>query len=187
MTKKHHHDEHGDHEHHKDATAHTADDWQAQLKTCQEACESLEQKAQANWEKFIRVTADMENVRKRASKDVENAHKFALEKFMKELVPVLDSLEQGLVAVPASETADEAFNAVYQGIDLTHKQLVSVLEKFGLVTLFPEGEHFDPHVHEAMLMQPGSGHPSGTVLTVVQRGYQLNGRLIRAARVIVAQ
>ena len=195
MTKKHHEHEH-DHGHahsgqhhdkdHSDHKKHTVEELAAELAASQAAIAELEQKAEANWDKFIRVTADMENVRKRAHNDVDNARKFALEKFMHELIPVLDSIEQGLLSAQ-SDSADATFASVYQGLELTHKQLYSVLHKFGLVVLTPEGEKFDPHLHEAMLMQPGSGQPSGIILTVVQKGYQLNGRLVRPARVIVAQ
>lgn len=188
MTKKHHEHEH-DHAHHHGHGEHkprTPEELAAELAASQEAITQLEQKAEANWDKFIRVTAEMENVRKRAHNDVDNARKFALEKFMHELIPVLDSIEQGLLSAQSDNT-DAAVASVYQGLELTHKQLYTVLHKFGLVALTPEGEKFDPHLHEAMLMQPDSGQPSGVILTVIQKGYQLNGRLVRPARVIVAQ
>ncbi len=193
MTKKHH--DHG-HPHqdgeqqdkaHVKPTADTPEALAEALAASQEAMTQLEQKAEANWEKFIRVTAEMENVRKRAHNDVDNARKFALEKFMGELIPVLDAIEQGLLAATRPDAVDATVASVYEGLELTHKQLYTVLHKFGLVVLAPEGEKFDPHLHEAMMMQADSGQPSGIILTVIQKGYQLNGRLVRPARVIVAQ
>ena len=193
MTKKHH--DHG-HPHqdgeqqdkaHVKPTADTPEALAEALAASQEAMTQLEQKAEANWEKFIRVTAEMENVRKRAHNDVDNARKFALEKFMGELIPVLDAIEQGLLAATRPDAVDATVASVYEGLELTHKQLYTVLQKFGLVVLAPEGEKVDPHLHEAMMMQADSGQPSGIILTVIQKGYQLNGRLVRPARVIVAQ
>lgn len=191
MTKKHHGHDHAHDGHHDKADAetraHTPEELAAELAASQEAIAQLEQKAEANWDKFIRVTAEMENVRKRALNDVDNARKFALEKFMNELIPVLDSIEQGLLAAGQPDSVDATVASVYQGLELTHKQLYTALHKFGLTVLAPEGEKFDPHLHEAMMMQPDSGQASGIILTVVQKGYQLNGRLVRPARVIVAQ
>lgn len=191
MTKKHHHHEQGEEHPHAHSSEHHhkhgSEDLAKQLSECQEAMKLLEQKSEANWDKFIRVTAEMENVRRRAHTDVDNARKFALEKFMHELVPVLDSIDQGLTTALQADSGEASIAAVFKGLELTQQQLFSVLQKFGLTVLAPEGEKFDPHLHEAMLMQPDSGQASGIIITVVQKGYQLNGRLIRPARVIVAQ
>ena len=141
----------------------------------------LEKKAEENWDRYLRAAAEVENVRKRASRDVENAHKFALEGFSRELLSVKDSLEMGLAA---AESAD--VESLLQGKEATLKLLATVLERFGVTEVDPEGEPFDPELHEAMTMQPSADAEPGSVLNVVQKGYVLNGRLLRPARVIVA-
>jgi molecular chaperone GrpE len=141
----------------------------------------LQAKADDNWEKYLRAAAELENVRKRAARDVENAHKFALERFATELLAVRDSLEMGLAA---GEDAD--VESLRQGKEATLKQLITILERFGVEELDPQGEPFDPTMHEAMTMQPSDEVEPGSVLTVFQKGYALNGRLLRPARVVVA-
>jgi molecular chaperone GrpE len=143
--------------------------------------EELQAKADENWDRYLRAAAEMENVRKRASRDVEHARKFALESFGREVLGVKDSLELGLAA---AETADAA--ALIAGSEATLKLLSTTLERFGVVELDPVGEPFDPEMHEAMTMQASAEAEPGSVLTVVQKGYALNGRLLRPARVIVA-
>ena len=140
----------------------------------------LQAKADENWERYLRASAEVENIRKRAGRDVENAHKFALERFGKELLAVKDTLEMGLAVEGASvETLLEGSNA-------TLKLLGSTLERFGIVEVDPAGEPFDPEFHEAISMQPSDDVEPGSVVTVVQKGYTLNGRLLRPAMVIVA-
>jgi len=141
----------------------------------------LQAKVDENWEKYLRAAAELENVRKRAARDVENAHKFALERFALELLAVRDSLEMGLAA---GEDAD--IESLRQGKEATLKQLVTVLERFGVEELDPQGEPFDPSMHEAMTMQPSADVEPGSVVSVFQKGYALNGRLLRPARVVVA-
>ena len=141
--------------------------------------EDLQAKADENWNRYVRAAAELDNVRKRAARDVENAHKFALERFSKELLAVRDSLEMGL----AHESADA--KSLKEGSEATLKVLTSVLERFGIVEVNPVGEPFDPEFHEAMTMQPAPDSEPGSVLTVVQKGYTLNGRLLRPAMVIV--
>ena len=137
--------------------------------------------ADENWDRYLRASAELENVRKRASRDVEKAHKFALERFCNELLAVKDSLEMGLA------TADKAdVQSLLAGKEATLKLLTTTMERFGVVELNPEGEPFDPQEHEAMSMQPSSEVEPGSVLTVFQKGYALNGRLLRPARVVVA-
>ncbi len=145
--------------------------------------EALQVKADENWDKYLRALAELDNVRKRATRDVEKAHKFALEPFARELLNVRDSLEMGLSAAAEASEAE----AVLAGFEATLKQLVAMMERFGISELDPEGEPFDPQEHEAMTMQPATGVEPGTVLTVFQKGYALNGRLLRPARVVVAQ
>ena len=137
--------------------------------------------ASENRELYLRAAAELENYRKRASRDLEQARRFALEKFAAELLPVIDSLELGLEA-GAGATAE----ALLEGKQATLRLLQAALERFGVEPVDPAGEPFDPQLHEAMTMQPSATAEPGSVLTVLQRGYQLNGRLLRPARVIVA-
>jgi molecular chaperone GrpE len=146
-----------------------------------EAITELKALADENWDKYVRAAAELENVRKRATRDVENAHKFALERFCTELLAVKDSLEMG---VAAADKADA--QSLLEGKEATLKLLAATMERFGVVELDPEGEPFDPQQHEAMTMQPSADVEPGSVLTVFQKGYALNGRLLRPARVVVA-
>ena len=145
------------------------------------ALAELQAKADENWDRYLRAAAEVENIRKRASRDVEHARKYALENFGRDLLAVKDSLEMGL-AVGESADAD----SLLQGSEATLKLLTGTLERFGVIELDPEGEPFDPELHEAMTMQPSADVEPGSVLTVIQKGYSLNGRLLRPARVIVA-
>lgn len=141
----------------------------------------LQAKVDENWEKYIRAAAELDNVRKRAARDVENAHRFALERFAGELLAVRDSLEMGLAAGD-----DIDVESLRQGKEATLKQLVAIMERFGVEELDPQGEPFDPTMHEAMTVQPSADVEPGSVLTVFQKGYALHGRLLRPARVVVA-
>ena len=145
------------------------------------ALAAAQAKADENWNLYLRAAAEVENVRKRATRDVENAHKFALENFSRELLAVVDSLEMGLAA---AEDADAA--ALREGSEATSKLLRTTLERFGVSEVDPEGEPFDPELHEAMSMMPSPNVEPGSVAQVIQKGYVLNGRLLRPARVIVA-
>jgi molecular chaperone GrpE len=142
----------------------------------------LQAKADENWDNYLRAAAELENVRKRATRDVDNARKFAIERFGAELLAVRDSLELGL-------QADEEAGAeqLRVGSEATLKLLATTMERFGVVEIDPQGEPFNPELHEAMTMQPSAEVEPGTVLTVFQKGYTLNGRLLRPARVVVAQ
>lgn len=139
-------------------------------------------RADENWDRYLRAAAEIENVRKRAERDLENARKFAIERFATELLAVRDSLELGLAA--AEESA--APETLLEGTRTTLRQLAGVMERFGMAEVDPEGEPFDPMLHEAMTTQPSADHEPGTVLIVYQKGYTLNGRLLRPARVVVA-
>ena len=143
--------------------------------------EELQAKADENWDRYLRAAAETENVRKRATRDVEHARKYALENFGRELLAVKDSLEMGL---EAAATADA--DSLREGSEATLKLLATTLERFGIAEVDPEGEPFDPELHEAMTMQPSADVEPGSVITVIQKGYSLNGRLLRPARVIVA-
>jgi len=141
-------------------------------------------KADEHWEQCLRLQAELENLRKRSERDLVQAHKFALEKFAVELLPVRDSLEMG-VAAAAEESA--SVEHLREGSELTLKMLTSALEKFNIKEINPLNEKFNPEYHEAMSMQERADVPSNTVVTVVQKGYLLNDRLIRPAMVIVSR
>jgi len=130
----------------------------------------------------LRVLAELDNIRKRAQRDVEQAHRYALEKFAGELLPVKDSLDLG---VENAGKADAA--ALAEGQAATARLLAKAMEKAGIIELNPVGEPFDANLHEAMAAQPSDTAEPNSVLAVIQRGYTLNGRLLRAARVIVAR
>ena len=139
--------------------------------------------ARDNWDRFVRAQAEMDNLRKRLERDVENAHKYALERFAGELLPVRDSLELGLAA--ASGDADVA--RIREGIELTLKMLGQAMTRFGIAEVNPEGERFDPDRHQAMSMQENTDLPPNTVVAVMQKGYLLHDRLLRPAMVIVSR
>ena len=132
----------------------------------------------------LRAAAEEQNVRRRAQRDVENAHKFALEKFANDLLPVVDTLERALDAQSGDE---EAAKAMREGVELTLKMLLDALKKHGVEQLDPVGEPFNPQEHEAMSMQPNPDMEPNTVMAVLQKGYSLNGRLVRPAMVIVSK
>lgn len=143
-----------------------------------------EARATDNWDRLLRLQAEMENQRKRAQNDVTKARKFALEGIVGDLLPVKDSLEMGLAAAEA-EDADP--KAIVTGAELTLKMLAQVFEKNNIVEVNPVDEKFDPEFHQAMSMQEVEGKPSNTVASVMQKGYTLNDRLVRPALVMVAK
>jgi molecular chaperone GrpE len=141
-------------------------------------------KADDHWGQVVRLQADMENLRKRSERDLENAHKYALDRFANELLPVRDSLEMGLAAFDA-EGADR--DKLREGVALTLQMLTTALDKAAINEVNPQDERFDPDFHQAMSMQERADVEPNTVVTVVQKGYTLNGRLIRPAMVIVSK
>lgn len=146
--------------------------------------EDARAKADEHWSQLLRANAELENARRRTKQDLENAHKYGLEKFVQELLPVKDSLEMGLSAVSAD---NDTVGPLREGIELTLKMLESMLEKFGVEAIDPVDEPFDPIRHQAMSMQESAEHAPNTVMSVMQKGYQLNQRLIRPAMVMVAK
>ena len=138
--------------------------------------------AAENWDKYVRAVAELDNVRKRAARDVDSARKFALERFAADLLGVCDSFEMGLAT---ADTADA--DQLRTGSENTLKLLTATMDRFGVTEIDPEGEPFDPEFHEAVAMQPSGDVEPGSVMTVFQKGYSLNGRLLRPARVVVAQ
>jgi molecular chaperone GrpE len=153
-----------------------------ELERLQQALAQSEERAKNHWDQYLRAVADVENIRRRAQKDVEAAHRYGIDKLAQELLPVRDSLE---LAVENADRADAASLAA--GQDATLKLLAKAFEKLGITELNPLGEPFDPNKHEAMLAQPSDTAEPNSVLKVVQRGYEMNGRLLRPARVIVAK
>ncbi|MCK9622834.1 MAG: nucleotide exchange factor GrpE [Methylobacter sp.] len=150
----------------------------------QQALAQAEQKAQENWDKAVRAQAEMENLKRRTQKDLEDAHKFALTGFAKELLPVLDSLVLGLQAATGDSEEVKKFR---EGSELTIKQFESVFAKFKIETIDPIGQPFNAEQHQAMTMQAVEGVEPNTVVNVFQKGYMLNGRLLRPAMVVVAK
>jgi molecular chaperone GrpE len=146
------------------------------------AIAAAEAKATENWNSYLRAVAELENYRKRTEREIDNARKFAVERFAQELVTVGDSLEAGIGAGAANPGP-----ALLEGAQATLKQLYRAFEKAGIKIIDPTGQPFDPAWHEAMVAQESAEQPADTVLNVIQKGYSLNGRLLRPARVIVSK
>jgi molecular chaperone GrpE len=146
-----------------------------------EQIRNAEKKAEENWEQLLRARAEMENLRRRTQKDLENAHKYGMEKFVAELLPVKDSMELGLAAEGASA------ESLREGMELTMNMLNKAFDKLGVVEVNPEHEPFNPDLHQAMTMQPSAEVEPNTVIAVMQKGYLLNERLVRPAMVMVSK
>jgi len=140
--------------------------------------------AQEEKDRALRIAAEMENLRRRSALDVEKAHKFALEKFSGELLPVIDSLER---ALELSDRENEALKPTLEGVDLTLRSMLSTVAKFGVEAINPLGEPFDPNRHQAISMVENGQVAPNSVIAVMQKGYELNGRIIRPAMVMVAR
>jgi molecular chaperone GrpE len=150
--------------------------------------EDARKEAKGHWEKLLRAQAELENLRRRNQKELQDAHKFALERFGRELLPVLDSLELGIEA--AASSTDEGGSGIAklrEGNELTLRQFKSVLEKFNIEEIDPIGEVFNPEFHQAMAMEASEEAEANTIIRVFQKGYLLNERLLRPAMVVVAQ
>ncbi|HEV2271716.1 MAG TPA: nucleotide exchange factor GrpE [Steroidobacteraceae bacterium] len=156
----------------------------AELERLQQALAEAEERARGHWEQYLRAVAELDNVRKRAQRDIEAANRYGLEKFAAELLPVRDSLE---LAVQSADQDEVDVRSLKRGQEATLQLLVKALERLGLTPIAAVGESFDPTRHEAMLAQESPGAKPNTVLQVVQTGYELNGRVVRPARVIVAK
>lgn len=149
-----------------------------QLKT------QIEEAANKEQDILLRSRAEIENLRRRTEQDVEKAHKFALEKFSKDILNTIDNLERAL-ATPANKE-DESVKALFDGVELTLKELVSTVGRFGVEAVGVVGETFNPDLHQAISMQPAEGFETNQISVVLQKGYTLNGRVIRPAMVMVA-
>ena len=150
----------------------------------QQQLAEAQNQAQQERERAIRAAAEMENLRRRAAMDVEKAHKFALEKFAGELLPVIDSLER---ALEMSDRENEQLKPTLEGVELTLRSMLNAVGKFGVLPIDPQGEGFDPNRHQAMSMVENPNVAPNTVLAVMQKGYELNGRVIRPAMVMLAK
>lgn len=146
--------------------------------------EELEAELEAAKEQVLRASAEMANARRRAEQDVEKAHKFALEKFVGDMLPVADNLER---AIDAANNQQGSYETVAEGAELTLKTLIDALKRHKVEAVKPEGEPFDPQLHQAMSMVPDPNVEPNTVINVFQSGYTLNGRLVRPAMVVVSK
>ena len=145
---------------------------------------SLEEQLAAAQDQVLRAAADVRNARRRAEQEVEKAHKFALERFANDLLPVLDSLERG---IELSDPSDEALKPMREGMELTLKMFADTLGRHQIAAVFPEGEPFNPELHQAMTTEERDSMEPNTVVKVFQKGYTLSGRLLRPAMVVVSK
>jgi len=153
-----------------------------QEETLEAQLEAKEKEAQDNYDRFLRLSAEFENFKKRMEKEKNDAYKFGTENLIKELLPVLDNLER---AIDHGEAKDP--QGLLEGVDLTLKGLLTLLEKIGVSPVDASGKEFDPNLHEAVMVQEDAHHPVGTVLTQLQKGYTLHSSLIRPAMVVVSK
>lgn len=160
---------------------------EAEEKSPESEVDALKAQAQEFQEQMLRSQAEMQNVRRRAEIDVEKAHKFALEKFVKELLPVADSLEKAVESTEGHQEAGEQVASIREGVEMTLNLFMNSLKKFNVEQLDPVGEPFDPQKHEALSMVPAPDAEPNSVVSVVQKGYMLNERLVRPAMVMVAK
>ena len=149
--------------------------------------EALQAKAQAHWNQYLRTAAELENLRKRSARDVENARKFGVERLIAAILPVRDSLEAALKAASDADPSSFELETILEGERATLRLLDQALEAVGVDEIDPDGQPFDPEHHEAMSMLPSATAEPNSVLAVVQKGYALHGRVVRPARVVVAQ
>lgn len=149
--------------------------------------QDAQQKADEHWNQLLMARADLANAQRRSERDLANAHKFGVEKLALELIPVKDSMEMGLAAVTGGDEQDEGRAKVIEGMELTLQMFSGVLDKFGVKEVNPQGDKFDPDFHQAMSMQETADFAPNMVMTVFQKGYVLNDRLIRPAMVVISK
>ena len=162
----------------------TEDPLEEAIARVQELEAQLAETAKKEQDLLLRTRAEIDNIRRRTEQDVEKAHKFALEKFAKDILNTIDNLERAL-ATPRN-TEDESVKALFDGVELTLKELLATVARFGVEPVGAVGEAFNPDLHQAISMQPAEGFESNQIITVLQKGYLLNGRVIRPAMVMVA-
>ena len=162
----------------------TEDPLEEAIARVQELEAQLAETAKKEQDLLLRSRAEIDNIRRRTEQDVEKAHKFALEKFAKDILNTIDNLERAL-ATPANKE-DENIKALFDGVELTLKELLSTVSRFGVEPVGAVGDTFNPDLHQAISMQPAEGFTTNQITTVLQKGYTLNGRVIRPAMVMVA-
>ncbi len=160
------------------------DEQDAKIAQLEAALLTSERKVKEQQDAVLRAQAEVENIRRRSEQEVDKARKYALSRFAEELLPVIDNLER---AIQAADAENEVIKPLVEGIELTHKTFIGTIEKFGLREINPEGETFNPELHQAMSIQESPDHESNTVMFVMQKGYELNGRVVRPAMVMVAK
>ncbi|WP_070962592.1 nucleotide exchange factor GrpE [Vibrio sonorensis] len=160
------------------------DEQEAKIAELEAALLASEAKVKEQQDSVLRAKAEVDNMRRRTEQEIDKARKYALNKFAEELLPVIDNLER---AIQAADTENELVKPIVEGVELTHKTFVDTVSKFGLKEINPEGETFNPELHQAMSIQESPDHESNTVMFVMQKGYELNGRVIRPAMVMVAK
>ncbi|WP_194567075.1 nucleotide exchange factor GrpE [Vibrio anguillarum] len=160
------------------------DEKESQIAQLETALLSSEAKIQEQKDSVLRAKAEVENMRRRSEQEIDKARKYALSRFAEELLPVLDNLER---TIQAADAENEVVKPLVEGVELTHKTFIGVVEKFGLKEINPEGETFNPELHQAMSIQESPDHEPNTVMFVMQKGYELNGRVIRPAMVMVSK
>ncbi|MDN2480462.1 nucleotide exchange factor GrpE [Vibrio agarivorans] len=160
------------------------DETESKIAQLEAALLSSEAKVQEQQDAVLRAKAEVENMRRRTEQEIDKARKFALNKFAEELLPVIDNLER---AIQAADAENEVVKPILEGVELTHKTFQDTLAKNGLTEINPEGETFNPEMHQAMSIQESPDHESNTVMFVMQKGYELNGRVVRPAMVMVAK
>ncbi|EGQ9293672.1 nucleotide exchange factor GrpE [Vibrio vulnificus] len=161
-----------------------ADESAAKIAELEAALLASEARVKEQQDSVLRAKAEVENMRRRTEQEIDKARKYALNRFAEELLPVIDNLER---AIQAADAESEAVKPLLEGVELTHKTFVDVVSKFGLKEINPEGQPFNPEWHQAMSIQESPDHESNTVMFVMQKGYELNGRMIRPAMVMVAK
>ncbi|HDY8177478.1 TPA: nucleotide exchange factor GrpE [Vibrio vulnificus] len=161
-----------------------ADESAAKIAELEAALLASEARVKEQQDSVLRAKAEVENMRRRTEQEIDKARKYALNRFAEELLPVIDNLER---AIQAADAESEEVKPLLEGVELTHKTFVDVVSKFGLKEINPEGQPFNPEWHQAMSIQESPDHESNTVMFVMQKGYELNGRVIRPAMVMVAK
>lgn len=163
----------------------TAEELQAaRIAELEAALLTSEAKVKEQQDSVLRARADIDNMRRRTEQEIDKARKFALNKFAEELLPVIDNMER---AIEMADKSDEAIKPMLEGVELTLKTMTDTVEKFGLKQIDPMGEAFNPEFHQAMSIQESAEHEPNTVILVMQKGYELNGRVVRPAMVMVSK
>lgn len=160
------------------------DEKEAKIAQLEAALLVSEERVKEQQDSVLRARAEVENMRRRSEQEVDKARKFALSRFAEELLPVIDNLER---AIQAADGEVEEIKPLLEGVELTHKTFVDTIAKFGLKEINPHGEAFNPEFHQAMSIQESAEHEPNTVMFVMQKGYELNGRVLRPAMVMVSK